>query len=83
MSILKKYDFIIIGSGCAGLSLAYRMIKKEYKVCILESQKNLLEKNKLWSFWDTYKNPFSHLSEKKWDKMIVKKNNKYIEILFN
>jgi len=80
MSILKKYDFIIIGSGCAGLSLAYRMIKKEYKVCILESQKNLLEKNKLWSFWDTYKNPFSHLSEKKWDKMIVKKNNKYIEI---
>jgi len=46
MSTQDKYDFIIIGAGCAGLSLAYRLIDKKFKVCILESSSDIYKKNK-------------------------------------
>ena len=72
MSTDNKYDYIIIGAGCAGLSLAYRLLNKNYKVCILESNTNINEKNKIWSFWDTKKTPFNHLIKKKWESLIIK-----------
>ena len=80
MSIINKYDYIIIGAGCAGLSLAYRMINKNFKVCIIEIQNNINIKNKLWSFWDTYENPFDHLLEKQWSKFIVQNETKKLNI---
>ena len=54
MLINYDYDLIIIGAGCAGLSLAHRLTGENYKVCILELSDNINSKNKLWSFWDTY-----------------------------
>ena len=31
-----KYDVIIIGAGCSGLSLAYRLLNTNKKVCVIE-----------------------------------------------
>ena len=76
----NKYDYIIIGAGCAGLSLAYRLLNKNYKICILESNKNINEKNKLWSFWDTKKTPFNHLIKKRWEYLIIKNKSESIKI---
>ena len=76
----NKYDYIIIGAGCAGLSLAYRLLNKNYKICILESNKNINEKNKLWSFWDTKKTPFNHLIKKRWESLIIKNKSESIKI---
>ena len=64
MSTRNKYDFIIIGAGCAGLSLAYKLLNSKYKICILELSNNINKRNKLWSFWDTYETPFGHLIKK-------------------
>ena len=36
----ETFDFIIIGAGCAGLSLAYRLADTKYKVCVLEKNSN-------------------------------------------
>lgn len=44
MSIIDKYDYIIIGAGCAGLSLAYRMLNKDFKVCVIEKESNISKK---------------------------------------
>ena len=44
MSITSKYDYVIIGAGCAGLSLAYRMLNKDYKVCVIELESNINKK---------------------------------------
>ena len=71
MSIRNKYDFIIIGAGCAGLSLAYKLINNKYKICILELSNNINKRNKLWSFWDTYETPFGHLIKKKWNSIFI------------
>ena len=58
---MKKYDIIIIGAGCSGLSLAYRLINTNINICILESgnQKNRIRKT--WSYWDVYQHPFAEL----------------------
>ena len=83
MSTNSNYDYIIIGAGCAGLSLAYRLINTKYKVCILESNEIINKKNKIWSFWDTYKTPFNHLVKKKWSELLIKNNSKEIKINCN
>ena len=79
----SNYDYIIIGAGCAGLSLAYRLVNTKHKVCILESNESINKKNKLWSFWDTYKTPFNHLVKKKWTELLIKNNSKEIKINCN
>jgi lycopene beta-cyclase len=58
---MKKYDIIIIGAGCSGLSLAYRLSNTNINICILESgnQKNRIRKT--WSYWDIYQHPFAKL----------------------
>ena len=83
MQIQNNYDYIIIGAGCAGLSLAYRLLNKDFTVCILESQININNTNKLWSFWDTYKTPFNHLIKKRWNKLLIKNNKEQIKINCN
>ncbi|MDG2171386.1 MAG: lycopene cyclase family protein [Gammaproteobacteria bacterium] len=83
MSIRNKYDFIIIGAGCAGLSLAYKLINSKYKICILELSNNINKRNKLWSFWDTYETPFSHLIKKKWNNLIIRNEDESIKINCN
>ena len=50
MQIHNNYDYIIIGAGCAGLSLAYRLLNKNYTVCILESQENIMKIRKMSLF---------------------------------
>ena len=58
---MKKYDIIIIGAGCSGLSLAYRLCNTNINICMLESgnQKNRIRKT--WSYWDVYQHPFTEL----------------------
>jgi len=71
----KRYDYIIIGAGCAGLSLAYRLRNMKFKICIIESSNDVNLRNKTWSFWNTYNTPFNHLVRKKWEKMIIKNHS--------
>ena len=66
---------IIIGAGCAGLSLAYRLRDKKFKICLIESSSDINLRNKTWSFWNTYDTPFNHLVRKKWDQMVIRNNN--------
>ena len=76
----SEYDLIIIGAGCAGLSLAHRLIGTNYKVCILESSADINLKNKLWSFWDTYKTPYQDIIKKEWKSLVIKNENSLVDI---
>jgi|TARA_B100000795_G_scaffold60685_1_gene40638 lycopene beta-cyclase len=55
-------DVLIIGGGCAGLSLAYeyaQMKKAGLSVCILEKRKNYHD-DRTWCFWLDHQQEFSH-----------------------
>ena len=58
---MKKYNIIIIGAGCSGLSLAYRLLDTNMDVCILESGSKNNRVRKTWSYWDVYDHPFTCL----------------------
>ena len=58
---MKKYDIAIIGAGCSGLSLAYRLSNTNLNICILESGNLHNRIRKTWSYWDVYGHPFKKL----------------------
>ena len=65
---MKDFDFIIIGGGCAGLSLAYELetnnkLKNE-TLAIIEPR-NEYKKDKTWSFWKTFQHNFEDCVKKK------------------
>jgi lycopene beta-cyclase len=66
----EKYDYIIAGAGCAGLSLAVHMIHSgkfsDKKILIIDKegkQKN----DRTWCFWETGAGLFDSIVYKKWN----------------
>ena len=72
---MKQYDVIIIGAGCSGLSLAYRLIGSPLKVCVLDNMKRDNRHRKTWSYWNTYQHPFEHLQAYSNSSLIVKNSS--------
>ena len=51
---MREFDYVILGGGCAGLSLAYELdindkIKNK-KLAIIEIR-DAYQRDKTWSFW--------------------------------
>jgi lycopene beta-cyclase len=64
-----KYDFIITGMGCAGLSLAVHMIRSgkftDKKVLLIDKERK--EKNdRTWCFWERGTGAFEKVVYRKW-----------------
>ena len=58
---MKDFDFIIIGGGCAGLSLAYELEinnKLKNKTLAIIEPRDKYNKDKTWSFWKTFPHNF-------------------------
>ena len=72
---MKHYDVVIIGAGCSGLSLAYRLIGSSLKVCVLDNMKRDNRHRKTWSYWNTYQHPFEHLQAYSNSSLIVKNSS--------
>ena len=58
---MKNYDIVIIGAGCSGLSLAYRLIDSSFSVCVIDNKSRDNRIRKTWSYWNTYSHPFREL----------------------
>ena len=72
MSTSSKYDFIICGAGCAGLSLAMRMIaskKFSDKKVLLIDQDLQKSNDRTWCFWQNKQHLFEDIVYKRWNRM--------------
>ena len=71
---MKEFDYIIIGGGCAGLSLAYELQvnnKLEGKsLAIIEPRSNY-KRDKTWSFWKVSPHNFEDCTIKSWDNFTI------------
>lgn len=69
---MKDYDYIMIGGGCSGLSLAIKLAQKEpdKRILILESR-SLYQNDRTWSFWDVETHPYENQIQHKWSKWQV------------
>jgi lycopene beta-cyclase len=76
---MKEFDYIIIGWGCAGLSLAYELeIHKKLEdktLAIIEPRKEY-KRDKTWSFWKVIDHNFSDCVKKSWDNFSIKTSSK-------
>jgi lycopene beta-cyclase len=78
----KHFDYIILGSGCAGLSLAFHIANSELlsqkRVLLIDSAQKITN-DRTWCFWS--KSELSYQSAKKmaWDKLEFKADELVIQ----
>ena len=69
--VKKKYDYIIAGGGCAGLSLAWHMMhRKELKdkEILIIDRVTKSENDRTWCFWEKENGPFEAIVEHRWEQ---------------
>ncbi|MFC6267223.1 lycopene cyclase family protein [Frigoriflavimonas asaccharolytica] len=71
----NKYDYIIAGSGAAGLSLLYRILKNstlnKKKILVIDkAEKN--SNDRTWCFWETGKGIFEEVVCNQWKNLEFK-----------
>ena len=71
---MKEFDYIIIGGGCAGLSLAYELdlhSKLKDKTLAIVEHRDEYKRDKTWSFWKVSPNNFEDCTIKSWDNFTI------------
>ena len=71
---MKEFDYVIIGGGCSGLSLAYELeIHKKLNIKTLAIIEPRLEykKDKTWSFWKIESHNFEDCVKKNWKNFSI------------
>lgn len=67
-----KYDFIIAGSGCAGLSLLYRILQEptlQNKSILVIDKDNKNNNDRTWCFWEKKEGLFESIVHAKWNTL--------------
>ena len=71
---MKEFDYIIIGGGCAGLSLAYELeIHKKLanKTLAIIEPRTEYKRDKTWSFWKVFEHNFDDCVKKNWKNFSI------------
>ena len=81
---MKEFDYVIIGGGCAGLSLAYELEtnkKLENKTLAIIEPRSEYKRDKTWSFWKVISHNFDDCIKKSWKEFSIKlpSNSKVIK----
>ena len=81
---MKEFDYIIIGGGCAGLSLAYELEVngklKDKTLAIIEPRKEY-KRDKTWSFWKVFDHNFEDCVIKSWNSFTVNSSKSSHEVI--
>lgn len=71
---MREFNYIIIGGGCAGLSLAYELEihqkLKDKTLAIIEPREEY-KKDKTWSFWKVTPHNFDDCVKKRWENFSI------------
>jgi lycopene beta-cyclase len=80
---MKEFDYIILGGGCAGLSLAYELEindkLKDKTLAIVEPRKKY-KRDKTWSFWKVFNHNFEDCVIKSWNNFTINISEKFHEL---
>ena len=80
---MREFDYVIIGGGCAGLSLAYELEinnkLKEKSLAIIE-HRNEYKRDKTWSFWKVFDHNFEDCVIKSWNNFTINTSENFHEL---
>ena len=80
---MKEFDFIILGGGCAGLSLAYELEtnnKLTNKTLAIIETRNEYKRDKTWSFWKVFNHNFEDCVIKNWNNFSINTSRNLIKL---
>ena len=83
---MKEFDYIIIGGGCSGLSLAYELEihkKLENKTLAIIEPRSEYKRDKTWSFWKVINHNFNDCVKKSWNNFSIKTSSNFKNIQCN
>jgi len=72
---MKEFDYVIVGGGCAGLSLAYELDlhqKLNNKTLAIVEPRTQYIRDKTWSFWKVSSHNFEDCVKKSWKEFSIK-----------
>jgi lycopene beta-cyclase len=80
---MKLIDFVIIGSGCAGLAVARELASVDYLGSVLlVDAKQQFENDKSWSFWATADSPWFSLAPYRWQYSTLSTADKNVSLCY-
>ncbi len=83
---MKEFDYVILGGGCAGLSLAYELdINKKIRnksLAIVEIREEY-KRDKTWSFWKITDHNFDDCIIKSWNNFSINSKSETLEVINN
>ena len=80
---MKEFDYIIIGGGCAGLSLAYELeinYKLKDKTLAIIETRGEYKRDKTWSFWKMFEHNFQDCVIKSWNNFTINTSEGFREL---
>ena len=80
---MKEFDYIIVGGGCAGLSLAYELEiydKLKNKTLAIIEPREEYKRDKTWSFWKVFNHNFEDCVIKSWNNFTINISEKFHEL---
>jgi lycopene beta-cyclase len=80
---MKEFDYVIIGGGCAGLSLAYELEinnKLVSKTLAIIEPRAEYKRDKTWSFWKVISHNFDDCVIKSWNNFSINSPSKSYEL---
>ncbi len=83
---MKEFDYVIIGGGCAGLSLAYELEinnKLNEKTLAIIENRNQYKRDKTWSFWKVVDHNFEDCVIKSWNSFTINTSENSHELQSN
>lgn len=67
------YGYVILGAGCAGLSLCHYLLERGVREPILVvDRKGAFADDRTWCFWDVEETPFSGRAVRRWGSWAVR-----------
>ena len=68
----ERYGYVILGAGCAGLSLCHYLLEQgvDAPILILD-RKRAFADDRTWCFWDVEETPFSGRAVRRWKSWSV------------
>jgi lycopene beta-cyclase len=75
-------DLLIVGAGCAGLSLAYRLVDGGHldgRRLLLIDPRREYRRDRTWCFWNVVEHPFADLVTHEWARWRVRDGGPWVE----
>lgn len=73
-------DIVIVGAGCAGLSLAYALVERGVdRSIVLVDPRTRYERDRTWCFFGGAPHPFEDLVTTRWPRWRVRARGRWIE----